>query len=141
MSKMSLSSKVLKNPLLGIVPSEWNIYSVGSLGEVVTGQTPSTSRQGYFGGDIPFVSPADIDGQRYISQAQVTLTDKGAKRAHILPINTILVTCIGGLGKVGQAKTSFCLVLNNLPILHLLILHNSKPFPFLALQKKSKSVY
>ena len=106
MSKMSLSSKVFKNSLLGIVPSEWNIYSVGSLGKVVTGQTPSTSRQDYFGGDIPFVSPADIYGQRYISHTQVTLTDKGATRVRILPVNTILVTCIGGLGKVGQAKTS-----------------------------------
>ncbi len=71
----------------------------------MTGQTPSTSRQEYFGGDIPFVSPADLDGQRYISQTQTTLTDGGAKHAHMLPANTILVTCIGSLGKVGQAAT------------------------------------
>lgn len=106
MSKISLSSKVCKDSLLGIVPSEWNIYPADSLGEIVTGQTPSTSRQDYFGGDIPFVSPADFDGQRYISQTQVTLTDKGAKRVRMLPANAILITCIGILGKVGQAETS-----------------------------------
>jgi type I restriction enzyme S subunit len=94
------------NKLLGIVPPEWNICCVGSLGEVVTGQTPSTSQPAYFGGNIPFVSPADINGQRYISQTQTTLTDEGAKRVRVLPANAILVTCIGGLGKVGQAKTS-----------------------------------
>jgi type I restriction enzyme S subunit len=73
---------------------------------VVTGHTPSTAQPAYFGGDIPFVSPADINGQRYISQTQTTLTDEGAKRVRVLPANAILVTCIGGLGKVGQAKTS-----------------------------------
>jgi len=89
---------------LGMVPPEWKLCRVGSLGEVVTGQTPSTAQPAYFGGDIPFVSPADIDGQRYISQTQTTLTDEGAKRVRILSANAILVTCIGGLGKVGQAK-------------------------------------
>jgi type I restriction enzyme, S subunit len=91
--------------LSGTFLPEWNICSVDSLGEIVTGRTPSTSRQDYFGGDIPFVSPADLDGQRYISQTQTTLTDEGAKHARMLPANAILVTCIGSLGKVGQATT------------------------------------
>jgi type I restriction enzyme S subunit len=91
--------------LSGTLPPEWNKCTLDSLGEIVTGQTPSTSRQDYFGGDTPFVSPADLDGQRYISQTQTTLTDVGAKHARMLPANAILVTCIGSLGKVGQAAT------------------------------------
>jgi len=98
-------TKTVSKPL-GIVPPEWNICCVGSLGEIVTGQTPSTSQPAYFGGDIPFVSPTDIAGQRYINQTQTTLTDEGAKQVRILPPNSILSTCIGGLGKVGQAKNS-----------------------------------
>jgi type I restriction enzyme S subunit len=91
---------------MGTIPPEWQLCRIGNLGEVVTGQTPSTAQPAYFGGNIPFVSPADIDGQRYINQTQTTLTDEGAQRVRILPANAILVTCIGGLGKVGQAKTS-----------------------------------
>lgn len=60
----------------------------------------------YYGGDVPFVSPADIDGQRWISPGASSLTEKGASQARILPPKSVLVSSIGILGKVGQSKQS-----------------------------------
>jgi len=104
--QLAASSKTFGSLHFDSLPSEWKIYPLGSLGEIVTGKTPSTSQQSYFGGDIPFVSPTDIGEQRYISQTQSTLTAKGAEQVRLLPANTLLITCIGILGKVGQAATS-----------------------------------
>jgi type I restriction enzyme, S subunit len=91
------------NTMLSTVPPEWEIYPLDALGEIVTGQTPNTGRPEYFGEDIPFVSPTDLDGERYITHTQTMLSEEGAKQVRMLPANAILVTCIGTLGKVGQA--------------------------------------
>jgi type I restriction enzyme S subunit len=88
------------------LPTGWEMCTIASLGEVVTGTTPSTSHPEFYGGDIPFVSPVDLGDERYITGTQKTLTNQGAQQARLLPPGSILVTCIGILGKVGQAETT-----------------------------------
>ena len=51
--------------------------SIGQLGEVVTGSTPSTARPEYYGGDRHFVSPADISDDRFIEKTKTTLLKDG----------------------------------------------------------------
>lgn len=41
------------------------IYEIA---DVVGGGTPSTSNEEYWGGDIPWLSPADLTGYRYCSK-------------------------------------------------------------------------
>ena len=84
------------------LPDNWKIVKVEYCGEVITGTTPKTERADYYGGDVPFISPMDINGHRFIRKTRTTLTDNGAKEARILPPGSVLVTCIGILGKVGQ---------------------------------------
>ena len=84
------------------LPDNWKIVKVEHCGEVITGTTPKTERADYYGGDVPFISPMDINGHRFIRKTRTTLTDNGAKEARILPPGSVLVTCIGILGKVGQ---------------------------------------
>jgi len=95
-----------QDSLIGLLPNNWEIRTVESLGKVITGTTPRTSHSEFYGGDIPFVSPADLGDKRYISRTQTTLTNEGVKQARLLPPDSILVTCIGILGKVGQAQTT-----------------------------------
>jgi type I restriction enzyme S subunit len=45
---------------------EWTPKTIGQLGEVVTGSTPSTAKPEYYGGSRHFVSPADISDGRFI---------------------------------------------------------------------------
>ena len=88
------------------LPRTWKLVTIGELGQIVTGCTPSTSHPEYYEGDIPFVSPSDIGASRFISGAQSSLSATGASKARMIPTNSVMVTCIGLLGKVGQADIS-----------------------------------
>lgn len=82
--------------------SEWITLSLQDLGRIITGKTPSTKDSENFGGDIPFVSPRDLDGDRYIDNTERTLTLKGAEsvKNSIVPERSVLVSCIGSdMGK------------------------------------------
>lgn len=77
--------------------------SLGELGEIQTGSTPATSNDEFWGGDIPFVTPSELDTESPICFAPRTLTAAGVENARLVKANTVLVCCIGSLGKTGIA--------------------------------------
>lgn len=82
---------------------EWEEKSIGDLGDVVTGSTPSTVRTEFYGGGIPFVSPADISDLPFVSETKTTLTDLGFSETRPIKANSVLFVCIGStIGKVAQ---------------------------------------
>src|ERR1700688_2808638 len=81
----------------------WPTKALGELGTVVTGSTPLTTEDSFFGGGIPFVTPAELDQTEPIVQTPRTLTESGARVVRMLPTGAVLVCCIGSLGKVGMA--------------------------------------
>src|SRR2546423_2855173 len=83
--------------------SKWCSEPLSRLGTVVTGSTPRTSERGFYGGAIPFVTPAELDKTDPITQAQRTLSQAGSAETRLVPAGTVLVCCIGSLGKVGIA--------------------------------------
>ncbi|WP_313485806.1 restriction endonuclease subunit S [Atlantibacter hermannii] len=85
----------------GKFPEGWIESELSALGHIVTGKTPSTKESSNFGGDIPFIKPGDLDLGGYIAATADTLTEKGLALVPTLPTNSIVVTCIGNLGKVG----------------------------------------
>ncbi|PHP94283.1 hypothetical protein CBF17_007780 [Pantoea agglomerans] len=85
----------------GKLPEGWIESELSALGHIVTGKTPSTKQRSNFGGDIPFIKPGDLDLGGYIITTADTLTDEGLTLVPELPANSIVVTCIGNLGKVG----------------------------------------
>lgn len=81
---------------------EWKTALLCDLGRVVTGKTPLTSVQGNFGGQIPFVTPSDMDGRRTISTTARNLTEIGAAsvKGSRIPAGSVMVSCIGSdMGK------------------------------------------
>ncbi|WP_374259114.1 restriction endonuclease subunit S [Aquabacterium sp.] len=82
---------------------EWERQTVEDFGRVVTGNTPSTAQPAFYGGGIPFVSPADISDLRFVNETKTTLTTDGfAETRHIRAGSTLFV-CIGStIGKVAQ---------------------------------------
>ena len=87
------------------LPGGWTWASVGQLGEVTTGFTPSTSNAEYFGGDIPFFKPTDLDAGYDVREFRESLTMLGVEQGRLLPANSVLVTCIGAtIGKTGFAR-------------------------------------
>ena len=83
------------------IPEGWNTKLVKEFGEVTTGKTPSTKRNEYYGGDIPFIKTPDMSDVHIIKTNQ-SLTQEGAKsqESKYVPKNTILVSCIGTVGVV-----------------------------------------
>jgi type I restriction enzyme S subunit len=93
---------------------KWEVRSIGQLGEVVTGSTPSTARMDYYGGDRMFVSPADISDGRFIEKTKTTLTNIGFVETRPIRANSVLFVCIGstraGSGNLNNCdKCNFCL--------------------------------
>lgn len=84
--------------------SVWPQKKIRDLGKVITGATPSTAKGEFWGGDIPFVTPSDLDSQAPILECPRTLTEAALKdKLKIVKKDSVLVCCIGSLGKTGIA--------------------------------------
>ena len=44
---------------------KWEEKRLGDVGEIITGKTPSTTDLDLWGGEIQFITPTDIDGNKY----------------------------------------------------------------------------
>lgn len=75
-------------------------YIMKNFGDVVTGNTPSTTKPDYWNGDIPFYSPADFTENVYCASTEKTITELGLKQGRAIPINSVMVTCIASIGKM-----------------------------------------
>ncbi|ASA97472.1 restriction endonuclease subunit S [Anoxybacillus flavithermus] len=82
-------------------------YKLKDIGEVITGNTPSKSNSEFYDSkDVMFIKPDDlyIDRITMLNESKEYLSNKGAEHARILPQGSVLVTCIGIIGKVGILK-------------------------------------
>jgi type I restriction enzyme S subunit len=86
----------------------WTTYTIGEIGRVVTGKTPSSTTPLHFGDAMPFVTPTDFKNYvKSISTADRSISQTGisANRTRIIPEDSVLVTCIGSdMGKVAVNK-------------------------------------
>ena len=83
--------------------SQFPFVCLGDCGEVVTGSTPPKANSDFWGGEIPFVTPAQLGFQQPITTADEYVTREGADRGRLLLEGAVLVCCIGSLGKTGIA--------------------------------------
>ena len=80
---------------------------LGELGKIITGNTPKTSdAQNYESNDICFVKPSDFADNEIteIHQSEFYISEYAKDKARVLPTDSILVTCIGIIGKVAINK-------------------------------------
>lgn len=87
---------------------DWVDSIVGSLARVVGGGTPSTRSRAYWGGHIPWFTPAEVhpQGSGLISRSERSITAEGLARssASLLPKGTVLVTSRASLGHCAVAE-------------------------------------
>jgi len=71
--------------------------------KIKTGSTPSTSHPEFFNGVIPWFTPGDIGDARELKKSTRYITEEALKdgKAKLFPRYTLLVTCIGDIGRVG----------------------------------------
>lgn len=81
------------------IPKNWTWIRVEDLGEIQTGNTPKKSQPENYGLDIPFIKPSNINNLEMDYNTDEFLSDIGKKKGRIVEDNSILVTCIGNLGR------------------------------------------
>lgn len=88
------------------LPEGWTCKLVDDFGTVVTGKTPSTSKDDNYGGNISFVTIPDMHGNVFSLKTERYLTKKGAdsQKVKYLPKNSVIVSCIATVGLVNIAS-------------------------------------
>ena len=81
-------------------PKEWNTLKIKEIGKVILGTTPSTKDEDNWNGIVPFITPGDITGYK-IRNTVRTISEQGLDEKRKLPKNSITVSCIGNIGRVG----------------------------------------
>ena len=91
---------------------DWIECTLEDIGEIVGGATPSTKREDYYGGNIPWITPKDLSSfkGRYISNGERNITEEGLAScsAQMMPPNTVLFTSRAPIGYVAIAAQSVC---------------------------------
>lgn len=92
--------------------SNWKTVKLSELGTIVGGATPSTSREEYYNGDIPWLTPKDLAGYsaRYISRGERNISKAGLDScsAKMLPKGTVLFSSRAPIGYVAIAQNDIC---------------------------------
>ena len=70
---------------------------------ISTGKTPPTKETKYFGGDVYWYTPGDLDREKHLQASVRSLTELAFtdKKAAVFPADTLLISCIGDIGKLG----------------------------------------
>ena len=90
------------------LPDEWKEYRIREIGTVVTGNTPPKKYPENYGGSLPWIKPPDLDKEMYVSNSEETISDIGMKKVRLLTQGSVLVSCIGNIGKVAIADSELC---------------------------------
>ncbi len=87
--------------------NSYELFKIKNLGKVTTGSTPSSKKENMFGGDIPFITPADLESGR--DKYGRYVTQEGAQNSRKVRAGSTLVCCIGAtIGKVDKAIVDSC---------------------------------
>ncbi|WP_281872684.1 restriction endonuclease subunit S [Brachybacterium paraconglomeratum] len=87
---------------------EWRETTLGAMSAVVGGGTPSTRVSAYWGGEIPWFTPAEIaqKGSGSVTSSDRMITQEGLTNsaATLLPAGAVLVTSRASLGHCAVAE-------------------------------------
>jgi type I restriction enzyme S subunit len=93
-----------KRTAVGVIPEDWEVKTLGALGQPLSGGTPPTSDVRFWGGDIPWVSSKDMkvarlrdsidhvtplaigNGTRLVQPGTILMVVRGMSLAHSFPV-------------------------------------------------------
>lgn len=85
---------------------------IAEIGKVISGATPKTAFSENYGGDIPWITPADLSGysEKYISHGARNITAKGydSCSTQMMPAGTVLFSSRAPIGYVAIARNPIC---------------------------------
>jgi type I restriction enzyme S subunit len=86
------------------IPEGWEIETMGNLGTITGGSTPSKAiAENFSFNGIPWITPKDLSqntGNKFITRGEFDVTQKGLKEAslNILPANSVLMSSRAPIG-------------------------------------------
>lgn len=84
------------------LPKNWLLTTIGEIGIIVSGGTPSTQNKNYWGEEIPWITPSDLSKytKKYISHGNRNISKEGLNNssAKLLPKGTILFSSRAPIG-------------------------------------------
>lgn len=91
------------------IPNSWSWTVAGEIAQIISGGTPSTTdSQNFEGGEIPWITPADLTGYRekMISRGMRNITEKGLRNsgARLIPAGAVLFSSRAPIGYVAIAN-------------------------------------
>lgn len=93
-----------KKTKIGWIPEEWQDISIHEVSKVVTGSTPNSTNEKYYGSEFLFVGPGDLDNIKYVIKSKKNLSQAGSDATRKIPKGSSLFTCIGStIGKMAIA--------------------------------------
>lgn len=115
------------------IPDSWEWVRLGDVSLITTGNTPSKNNSIFYGGNLSFIKPADIQNMAINYDTDEFLSKEGEEKGRIAHKGDILITCIGNLGRnnVLNKKAAYNQQINNISplilnseILHFFMLSN-----------------
>lgn len=88
---------------MNLAATDWKTATIGELGKVITGGTPSTKQQRFYGETYPFITPTDIDSSCRFIRTERCLSEEGRgnQSNRLLPPGAVCFVCIGAtIGKM-----------------------------------------
>jgi len=85
------------------IPNGWKVKKLSECGRIITGKTPSKTIDEYWNSnDISFIKPDDFTNNSIIKfeKGKNFISYNGLKKTPTIPPYSVLITCIGNIGKV-----------------------------------------
>ena len=93
------------NQWIGEIPEEWETQKIKFVAKILTGNTPSKNKEEYYSEQgLNWVKPDNLSEFNEIQTTEEHLSSEGEKVARIAPANSVLVCCIGTIGKIGYSS-------------------------------------
>ena len=86
----------------------WARERLGNIGEIIAGSTPSTTDETNWGGDVNWVTPAELDVQLYYGETIRKITEKASKSLILMPTGTVLLSSRAPIGKIAITTVPMC---------------------------------
>ena len=84
-----------------LTPQEgWERKMLKEVSTIIGGSTPKTNDASNWEGNNNWVTPAELNGEKYYGKTKRTISDKAARGMQLLPVGTVLLSSRAPIGKV-----------------------------------------
>lgn len=102
--KKYLMQQIFAQKLRFNFDDKWNKYNLGDISTIGKGFTPSTSNPNYWDGDIDWLSIADMNQGKYITETSKKITEEGCKNKKIVEKDTLIMSFKLTIGRLSILK-------------------------------------